>query len=69
MISIIVPVLNEERALPETLSRLRRQSGGHEIIVVDGGSQDRTRQIAGAFAEVRWRLAAPLKRNAARTSG
>lgn len=47
MISFILPTLNEERILGDTLRRL--QSGlclDAEIIVSDGGSTDRTRQIA-----------------------
>ena len=40
-ISIIVPVLNEERSIQTTLQSLS-QLAPHEIIVVDGGSRDRT---------------------------
>lgn len=43
-ISAVVPTLNEESALPRTLQRL--QDCGFEIVVVDGGSQDRTVDIA-----------------------
>ena len=46
MISIIIPALNEEKALPATLGSLFSQPGEHEVIVVDGGSRDRTREIA-----------------------
>lgn len=42
MISVVIPVLNEESALPSTLDSLDRQGGSREIIVVDGGSHDRT---------------------------
>ena len=59
MISIILPVLNEEVALPETLARLQRKASDHEIIVVDGGSQDRTREVVEAFEGVSWRSASP----------
>ena len=38
MISVIIPTLNEEKALPETLPHLLRQQGDFEVIVVDGGS-------------------------------
>ena len=42
-ISIIIPVLNDELALSETLSHLQSfRLHGHEIIVVDGGSRDNT---------------------------
>jgi rSAM/selenodomain-associated transferase 2 len=52
MISVIIPAYNEERALPGTLDALLEQPGDYEIIVVDGGSTDRTRQIIHSF-EVR----------------
>lgn len=45
MISVIIPTLNEEKALPNTLGQLLRQSGNYEVIVVDGGSADRTCEI------------------------
>lgn len=45
MISVIIPVFNEERALPGTLDRLLQQPGDYEVLVVDGGSIDRTRDI------------------------
>jgi len=40
-IAVIIPTFNEERALPRTLLDLRQQQF-HEVIVVDGGSQDHT---------------------------
>ena len=50
-ISIIVPVLNEAALLDEFLRSLRRQDGELEIIVVDGGSSDSSRQIAEPLAD------------------
>ncbi|YCM43581.1 TIGR04283 family arsenosugar biosynthesis glycosyltransferase [Verrucomicrobiaceae bacterium 227] len=44
-ISIIVPTLNEEPRLPALLESLQREHP-HEIIIADGGSQDRTVDIA-----------------------
>ncbi len=44
-IAIIIPTLDEERALPQTLSHLWQQQF-HEVIVVDGGSQDQTLTVA-----------------------
>jgi rSAM/selenodomain-associated transferase 2 len=38
--------LNEERALPPLLEAISRQRAAHEVIVVDGGSQDRTLEAA-----------------------
>lgn len=46
MISLIIPTLNEERALPQTLARVALQDRPHEIIVADGGSSDSTVGIA-----------------------
>ncbi|MGQ9776798.1 MAG: TIGR04283 family arsenosugar biosynthesis glycosyltransferase [Thermodesulfobacteriota bacterium] len=51
-ISVIIPILNEEHwvilTLP-TLQPLRRR--GHEVIVVDGGSKDRSFHLAIPFSE------------------
>jgi len=44
-LSVIIPTLNEEIRLPFLLERLK-QSNPHEIIVADGGSRDRTVEIA-----------------------
>ena len=46
-ISVIVPVLNEENTIAATLQALAALQP-YEIIVVDGGSHDRTRDIAAA---------------------
>ncbi len=46
MISVIIPAYNEEKALPSTMHSLLAQPGDYEVIVVDGGSSDRTREIA-----------------------
>jgi rSAM/selenodomain-associated transferase 2 len=45
MISVIIPTLNEEIALPSTLLSLMEQPGDYEVIVVDGGSTDRTCEL------------------------
>ena len=42
MVSVVIPAYNEEQALPHTLRELLRQCGDYEVIVVDGGSTDRT---------------------------
>jgi len=50
--SIIVPVLNEEQALPRTLGALQAwREAGHEVIVVDGGSADGSMAISGPLAD------------------
>ena len=46
-VSIVVPVLNEAVALPETIRRAQANAFVLEIIVVDGGSSDGTQAIAG----------------------
>ena len=50
MISVIIPAYNEERVLPSTLQALFAQSGEYEVIVVDGGSSDRTCAIIAGLA-------------------
>ena len=45
MISVVIPVLNEEKALPATLQRLLTRDGDIEFIVVEGGSYDKTLQL------------------------
>jgi rSAM/selenodomain-associated transferase 2 len=45
VISVVVPVLNEVRALPATLAALGEQGDQHETIVVDGGSDDGTVEL------------------------
>jgi rSAM/selenodomain-associated transferase 2 len=45
-VSIIIPTLNEEKIIARTLVSLRRLEGEFEIILVDGGSRDRTRDLA-----------------------
>src|SRR5580704_2267492 len=53
-VSVIVPARNEEECLGACLGSLVGQTGvGFEIVVVDDGSTDRTREIAESFAGVR----------------
>ena len=46
MISIIIPTLDEVTSLPGLLDAMGQQRVAHEIIVADGGSRDRTLEIA-----------------------
>ncbi len=55
-VSIIIPTLNEEEYLPKLLNSLRflpkpNQRQQWEIIVADGGSQDKTRDVAHECAK------------------
>ena len=54
LVSVVVPARNEELTLGTCLSSLVGQDGvSYEIIVVDDGSSDRTRNIAESFSAVR----------------
>ncbi len=51
-ISIVIPVLNEEAQIVSCLERLLpMRSRGHEVIVVDGGSEDATRALAAPLCD------------------
>jgi len=59
MISIIIPALNEERALPATLANLFAQPGNFEAILVDGGSHDATLSVAADWPLLQVMSASP----------
>jgi len=62
-ISVIVPARDEEASLGACLESLVAQTGvSFEIIVVDDGSTDRTREIAQSFSGVRVVDTGPLPR-------
>lgn len=48
MISVVIPVLDEEAEIGPCVESLRGASAAHEVLVVDGGSGDRTRENAAA---------------------
>jgi len=61
MVSIVVPARNEEACLGACLRSLVGQTGvSFEIIIVNDGSTDRTREIAQSFPGVRVIDAGPL---------
>ena len=55
MLSIVVPCYNEEQRLPRTIEKIERYLEGkdsrYELILVDDGSADGTRQIMDAAVE------------------
>jgi len=52
-LSVVIPALNEERALGQLLSDIQRQNRRpDEVIVVDAGSSDATVRIAGRSSTV-----------------
>jgi glycosyltransferase involved in cell wall biosynthesis len=49
MVSVVVTVKNEEFSIKELLSSLNRQKGLDELVIVDGGSKDKTVMIIDSF--------------------
>ncbi len=50
MISVVIPTLDEERYIAETISSVKK-AADIEVIVADGGSSDRTPEIAEQYAD------------------
>jgi glycosyltransferase involved in cell wall biosynthesis len=50
-ISVLMPSFNQDRFLLKTLASLAKQSAPpHEVIIMDGGSKDHSRQVVDAYA-------------------
>jgi len=53
-LSVVIPAYNEEQRLPRTIEQIERYLGGrrldYELIIVDDGSTDGTRQVMDAAA-------------------
>jgi rSAM/selenodomain-associated transferase 2 len=66
-VSVVIPAWNEAHRLPRLLEALGRcDPRPHEVIVVDGGSEDGTRDLAASRASV---IAAPRGRAAQQNAG
>jgi len=50
-VSVIIPTFQEENYIAKTLSNLRKVTTPIEVIVVDGGSRDKTIEIAKRFTD------------------
>lgn len=51
MISFIIPTLNEEKYIGQTLSYISKYKGEHEIIISDTNSKDKTVEIARQYTD------------------
>lgn len=49
--SIIIPIYNEEKTLPELLKGLRSLNKNYQIIIIDDGSEDETKKILENISE------------------
>lgn len=62
ILSVLIPVYNEERTLEELMRRVRKIQIPKEIILVDDGSDDRSREILARLEEENRRDGDPLNR-------
>ncbi|MNK87027.1 Undecaprenyl-phosphate 4-deoxy-4-formamido-L-arabinose transferase [compost metagenome] len=51
LLSVVIPVFNEQRSLPELLARVEAVDLTKEIILVDDGSTDGTRDLLEAYRQ------------------
>lgn len=52
-ISVIIPTINEENVILKTLEALSRLQNVSEVIIVDGGSTDKTCEIVENFTKIK----------------
>ena len=53
-LSIVIPAYNEENCIAECIKSLKKQTyKNFEIIIVDDGSKDKTREIVKSFKEIK----------------
>lgn len=52
-LSVIVPVFNEEKTIKEIIKRVKKVKFQKEIIVVDDGSTDKTKQIVRSIRNIK----------------
>lgn len=53
MVSVIIPILNEEKNIPILMKNLLSQNADYEIIFVDGGSTDESLSICSSYSMVK----------------
>lgn len=61
-VSIIIPAMNDEQNIGNCINSIRENGESAEIIVVDGGSTDRTMEIVMTFSEVKLLSSEPDRR-------
>jgi rSAM/selenodomain-associated transferase 2 len=66
-ISVVIPTLNEGAAIAQAITQLAGVLGDHEVIVVDGGSADRTAEVAAEAGA--WVVLQPGSRAVAMNAG
>jgi len=49
LLSVVIPVFNEQQTVDEVIRRVRTCGIPCELVIVDDGSTDRTREILGAY--------------------
>jgi rSAM/selenodomain-associated transferase 2 len=69
LISVVVPVLDEARALPGLLDHLAGLAGRWEVVIADGGSRDGSTALARDHALASRVLAAPRGRARQQNAG